>query len=109
MARSFGPDALIPQQQVSHRSLASRSPRVTMVQTTDLEERNDPAASGRFNGPGIRRVLAESKVRPGNVVVAEIAFQDSSQMVLVEEHHMVQAFTPNGPDDAFDIRTMDVR
>jgi hypothetical protein len=45
-----------------------------MVQTTDLGERNDLAASGRFNGPGIRRVLAESKVRPGNVIVAEIEF-----------------------------------
>jgi len=45
-----------------------------MVQTTDLGERNDLAASRRFNGPGIRRVLAESEVRPGNVIVAEIAF-----------------------------------
>ena len=75
-----------------------------MVQTTDLGERNDLAASRWFNGPGIRRVLAESKVRPGNVIVAEIAFQDSSQMVLVEDQHMIQAFTPNRPDDAFDIR-----
>ena len=75
-----------------------------MVQATDLGERNDLAASGRFNGPGIRRVLAESKVRPGNVVVAEIAFQDSSQMVLVEDHHVVQTFTPYRPDAAFDIR-----
>ena len=75
-----------------------------MVQTTDLGERNDLAASGRFNGPGFRRILAESKVRPGNVVVAEIAFQNSSQMVFVEDHHVIQAFTPNGPDDAFDIR-----
>ena len=44
-----------------------------MVQTANLGERNDLAASRRFNGPGIRRVLAESKVRPGNVIVAEIA------------------------------------
>ena len=51
-----------------------RSPRVAMVQTTDIRERSDLAASGRFNGPGIRRVLAESKVRPGNVIVAEIEF-----------------------------------
>ena len=77
-----------------------------MVQTTDLGERNDPAASGRFDVPGIRRVLAESKVRPGNVVVAEKAFQDSSQMALVEDHHVIQAFTPNRLDDAFDIRIL---
>ena len=25
-------------------------------------------------------------------------------MVLVEDHHVVQAFTPNRPDDALDIR-----
>ena len=25
-------------------------------------------------------------------------------MVLVEDHHVIQAFTPNRPDDAFDIR-----
>ena len=45
-----------------------------MVQTTDLGKRNDLAASGRFNGPEIRRVLPRSKVRPGTVIVAEIAF-----------------------------------
>ena len=50
-----------------------RLPRVAMVQTTDLGERNDLAAAGRFHGPGIRRILSEGKVRPGNVVVAEIA------------------------------------
>jgi hypothetical protein len=27
-------------------------------------------------------------------------------MVLVEDHHVVQTFTPNGPDDAFDIRSL---
>ena len=27
-------------------------------------------------------------------------------MVLVEDHHVVQAFTPNGPDDTFDIRIL---
>ncbi len=50
-----------------------RLPRIAMVQTTDLGERNDLAAARRFHGPGIRRVLPEGKVRPGNVVVAEIA------------------------------------
>ena len=50
-----------------------RLARVAMVQTTDLGKGNDLAASGRFHGPGIRRVLRESKVRPGSVVVAEIA------------------------------------
>ena len=50
-----------------------RLPRVAMVQTTDLGKRNDLAATGRFHGPGIRRVLPESKVCPGSVVVAEIA------------------------------------
>jgi hypothetical protein len=44
-----------------------------MMQATDLGKRNDPAATGRFHGPGIRRVLRESKVRSGSVVVAEIA------------------------------------
>ena len=81
-----------------------------MVQATDLGERSDLGASGRFDGPGFRRVLAESKVRPGNVEVAEIAFQDSSQMVLVEDHHVVQAFTPNGVDTVVrSIQPMDVR
>jgi hypothetical protein len=43
------------------------------MQPADLGERNDLAATGRFHEPGIRRVLPESKVRPGSVVVAEIA------------------------------------
>ena len=72
MSRSLGPDAPIPQQEVS-----------------DRRERNDLAASGRFNGPRIRRIFAERKVRSANVIVAAIAFQDSSQMVLVEDQHVV--------------------
>ncbi len=48
-------------------------PRVAMVQTSDLGERNDIAAARRFHGPEIRRILPEGEVRPGNVVVAEIA------------------------------------
>jgi hypothetical protein len=77
-----------------------------MVQTTDLGAFHDVAATGRFHGPGIRRVLPESKVRPGSVVVADIASEDPSQMVLVEDHHVVQAFPPDGTNDAFDIRIL---
>ncbi len=74
-----------------------------MVQTTDLGERNDLAAARRFHQPGIRRILPEGQVRARSVVVAEVAAQDSSQMVLVEDHHMVKALPPDGTDDAFDI------
>lgn len=63
MAKSLGPDAPIPRTRYPTADWLRRSPRIAMVQTTDFRERNDPAASGRFDGPGFRRVLAESKVR----------------------------------------------
>jgi hypothetical protein len=44
-----------------------------MVQATDLGKRNDHAATGRFDGAGIRRVLPEGKVRSRTVVVSEEA------------------------------------
>ncbi len=81
-------------------------PRVAMVQTTDLREFHDVAATGRFHGPGIRRVLPESKVRPGSVVVAKVTEQNPPQMVFVENDHMVEAFTPDRTNDAFDIRIL---
>ena len=75
-----------------------------MVETADLGKLNDLAELRRLHLSGLRCILAESKVRPGSVVVAEIASEGSSQMTFVENNHMVEAFTPDGTDDALDIR-----
>ena len=77
-----------------------------MVQSANLRELNDPAELRRLHFSGLRRILTERKVRARSVVVAEIAPENSTQVVLVEDYHVVKAFTPNGSDDAFDIRIL---
>ena len=73
-----------------------------MVQSANHRELNDPAELRRLDLSGVRRILAERKVRARSVVVAKVAAQESPQMVLVEDHHVVDAFSSDGADDAFD-------
>ena len=40
------------------------------------------------------------------VVVTKVATQDSSQVALVEDDHMVETFAPNGTDDTLDIQIL---
>ena len=63
-----------------------------MVQSANLRELDDPAEFRRLYLSGVRRILAERKVRARSVVVTKVAAQDSSQMALT--------------DDALDIRIL---
>ncbi len=77
-----------------------------MVEPAGLWELDDLTEFRRFDFPRLGGILAERKVRARSVVVTKVAAQDSSQMTLVEDHHVVQAFAPNGADDALDIRVL---
>jgi len=75
-----------------------------VVESANLRELNDPAELRTLRLSGLRRILVERKMRARSVVVAEVAAQNSPQMAFVENDHMVEAFAPDGTDDAFDIR-----
>ena len=69
--------------------LSGRPSGESVMESANLGELNDPTEFWRLHRSGLRRILAKRKVRPRNVVIAAIASQNSSQMALVEDHHVV--------------------
>ena len=74
-----------------------------MVKATDLWNLNDPFRLVRLNGSTSWCVLIQGQVRAGLVIVAEIIFEQSAQMVVIEDDHMIQAFATNASDHPLDI------
>ena len=74
-----------------------------MVESSDLRELNDPAEFRRLHVSGLRRILAERKMRAGNVVIAKVVAQDFQQVAFIEDDYVIEAFSTDGTDDPFDI------
>jgi hypothetical protein len=60
-----------------------------MVQSTDLWNPHDPFRLIRLNCSTFWCVLIQGQVRAGFVIVAEIIFEQSAQMVVIEDDHMI--------------------
>ena len=48
-----------------------------------------------------RGVLAEREMGAGTIVIVSVGPEDPSKMRLAQDHDMVQAFSPDGSDEAF--------
>jgi hypothetical protein len=88
------------------RGKLSGAPLVTMMESADLRNRNDPPGFGRLDGPSLRRVLLQSQVCPGLMIVIEEISKVPVKTSFVEYNDVVQALAANGSDDPFDIRTL---
>ena len=60
----------------------------------------------RLNGETFRRVLIQRQVRARFVIIAEITFEQSTQMVVIEDDHMVQTFTTNASDQSLHVAVL---
>src|SRR5258708_38566997 len=77
-----------------------------MMQAADLrdgEDSSDPAWLDRARGGAI---LVECKMRPRSVVVFDVGGKDTTQMALVEDHDVVEAFATDRTDHALDVRVL---
>ena len=71
-----------------------------MMQTADSRDRNDLPVLGWLDEPTMGSVLTQCHVRSVGVVIGDVLAQDSSRMLLVPHHHMVEALAAKGADDA---------
>ena len=71
------------------------------MEPADLRERNDVAHSGRLNCARHGTVLIEGEMGPRLVVVGEVALQDTSQVLLVEDDDVIEALAPDASDHSF--------
>ena len=74
-------------------SLAQLSgcPRVSVMQAANLWDSHDLTPTPRLHFSRDRRVAIEREMRPGSVVVFEVAGQDPNQVSLAEHDHVIQA------------------
>ncbi len=50
-----------------------------------------------------RRILADAQVGSSRAVVADVFLQNHPQMVLIQHNHVVDALTPEAPDQSLDV------
>ena len=65
------------------------------METTDFGNRDDPSGACGLNWSAVRRVFAQSEMRPTSVVVRHLGGEHSAQMNLAEHDDVVQALASN--------------
>ena len=71
-----------------------------MMQSTDLWNLDHRTERGRLGGSADRRIFFERQMRAASFVVIEIAIQDPAQSGAMANNDVIQAFAPNGTDQA---------
>jgi hypothetical protein len=72
--------------------MLSSSTLVTMMQTTDLRERDDLARSGWVYRSALRTILGEREMRSRLVVIMKVRRQHATQVALIEDDDVVETF-----------------
>src|SRR5213594_617577 len=72
-----------------------RLAEVAVMQATDFGGRHDPARLGELDGPDVRRILVERKMRASPVIVGEVAGQDAAQVAFAENQNVIQTLAPD--------------
>lgn len=78
-----------------------RAPFVTMMETADLREGDDPAPIWTLNHAAVRRIASQGQVAAGAVVVCPVGPKDPAQVLRVEHDDVIEAVAPDRADDAF--------
>ena len=74
-----------------------------MMHATDLGDLDDATAARWMNFPVLGAIHLQGLMNSPAMVVAEIAGQDPPQMFLIQNYHMLEAFSPDASDQPFDI------
>jgi hypothetical protein len=77
------------------------APLVPVMKPANLRYRDNDSAFRRLHGPRFRRVLDQGQVRPGLVIIRQERFHVPVQSGLVEDDHVIEAFSPDRADHAF--------
>ncbi len=56
-----------------------------------------------MNGSWLRALLVQGKMRPRSVIVDDVGAKYSTEMSLVENNEVVEAVSPNGANQPFDV------
>jgi hypothetical protein len=74
-----------------------------VVQTSDPGEGDDTTCFTWLDRPRLRAVFPETQVSPRIRVVAEVLAEHAPEVLLVQDHDVVEALAPYRADQPFDI------
>jgi hypothetical protein len=77
-----------------------------VMEPTDFRHGDHLALVWREDGARHRTIHCQRQVCSPLRIIGQVAGQDARQMVLVEDHHMVQALPADTPDQSLDIRVL---
>jgi len=80
-----------------------RTAGVAVVEASDLGEFHDASELWWLDRPGLGRVLLQGEVGARMVVVPEVAIQAPAEMVLAQDHDVVEQLTANRADHPFGV------
>jgi hypothetical protein len=72
----------------------SASRTVAMVQAADLRLGNHPTQCRRLDGPRQRRIALQRPVTSANLIIVKIRLQQTHEMPLVPDDHVVEQLAP---------------
>ncbi len=67
-----------------------------MMESADLGQRNDAAILRWLNGARLGRILVDCEMGARAVIVAEVVAKTTTDVLLVEDNHMVEQFASDG-------------
>ena len=70
-----------------------REPLVAMMKSTDMWKGDDITLVGWLNRARLRAIFPKQQMRSGLVVTIEVRGEDPTQMALIQDDHVIQAFT----------------
>ena len=82
---------------------SGRSSLVTMVQAANFGEREDPVDIRAMDRPWLRGVFVQSEMRSAPVIVVRETTEVVAKPAFTAHDHVVQAFTTDRADHAFDV------
>lgn len=78
-------------------------PVVAVVQPADHRAMPDRSNVGSFHRPGHGTILRKAQMRTTPVVVLDVASQDTAEMPIAENDHMIEALPSHCPDEALHV------
>ena len=75
---------------------------VTVMQPADFRRAHDPAGAATPQSM-VRRVLVQREMRPTPMVIGEVGAEETTEMRLVDDDHVIQTLATHGADQTLDV------
>ena len=76
---------------------------IVMMQPANFGKRGDVALLRWLHRPKLRSIFIQPQVRGPAMIIGLVTLKDTVQVSSVQHDHMVQAFTPERTDEAFQV------